>query len=139
VLDVLKVVDARGHAAEKREYGLMQNALCVRSADAGDTLTLLTIDGQPLRHRDALGRIHGVTYDILRCPVDTFVRHTDGHEMLLARRIYLDEQDLTQANAGHELVDLTNRTVYHRSRLYRVYDVAKRLEDWRALHGPDEF
>jgi len=122
--NVLEVVDARGHAAEKREYGLMQNALHVRSADAGDTLTLLTIDGQPLRHRDALGRIHRVTYDILRRPVDTFVRHTDGHEVLLARRVYLDEQDLTQANAGHDLVDLESRTVYHRSRLFRVYDGA---------------
>jgi len=144
--NVLEVVDARGHVAEKREYGLIQNALRVRSADAGDTYTLLAIDGQPLRHRNALGQIHRVTYDILRRPVDTLVRHTNGREVLLARRVYLDEQDLVeglgsptnasdppapkplphavQRSAGHDLTDLDDRTVYHRSRLFRIYDGA---------------
>lgn len=122
--NVLDVIDARGNVAEKREYGMLGQALRVVSVDAGEHRAIADAQGKPLRARDGKGRLFRWTFDELNRPVADFVYRFDyGHEKVLVMRVYGDgKNEETKAKAKR-----APQKGRRRGRLLRVYDGAGEL------------
>ncbi|MBV1854852.1 SpvB/TcaC N-terminal domain-containing protein [Catellatospora tritici] len=82
------VVDALGRTVVRRRFDLVASVLRVASAEAGETLTVLSCDGKTLRAWD--GRDHAVrkTYDPLRRPLAAYVRTGAAPETLTELTVY---------------------------------------------------
>ncbi len=80
--------DALGRIVMRAEYDLTGGTIYRWTADAGERWMLADVGAQPLMAFDGLGRRIRTTHDVVRRPVDVYVRERDGTERLAGRTVY---------------------------------------------------
>lgn len=85
----LSIIDASGRVALVQRYDASGSAISVRSAEGGPTIALVAADGKTARARDGRGHVTRTTYDEIRRPLRSYVRHVDElNERLVERTVY---------------------------------------------------
>jgi RHS repeat-associated protein len=112
------VTDARGNRALEQIFDVLGRSLYTKSADAGESRTVVDIAGRRLYEWDARGYEVRRTYDALRRPEHVFVRQGVGPSRLV---------ELTVYGERHPQAELRNLI----GRAYQVYDGAGALTNVR--------
>ena len=103
------VIDPRGNLVAEHTYDLLGRKLLARSADAGQTLTLLDVAGSVIRSWDSRGHVIRKRYDALRRNTHIFVQQGGNPESLHALSVY-----------GDGLVDAAARNLH--DKVYQEYE-----------------
>ncbi len=141
------VVDAKGRLVVAQEFDMLASKIRVRSADAGETLTLLDSAGKAIRSWDSRDQQVRIAYDPLRRPTRLYARRGAQPEQLIERTIYGEAHpnapglNLRTRYHQHydgagvvtsEVNDFKGNALRTNRRLAKAY---KEVADWTVLDG----
>ncbi|HKV08113.1 MAG TPA: SpvB/TcaC N-terminal domain-containing protein [Thermoanaerobaculia bacterium] len=111
--------DALGRIVMLYAYDLLGNRIYQLSMEAGARWMLHDVMGKPLRTWDSRGHNFVTTYDVLRRPVEQFVRGTttDSDPRTLSRDLLVEKTEFGESLANAEALNL-------RTRIYQQFDCA---------------
>jgi RHS repeat-associated protein len=82
------IVDPLGREAMRHDYDLLSTWITQASIDAGRRWQLNDVTGKRIRLWDSRGNEVHITYDALRRPIKTVLRHAPGSSELVSRTVY---------------------------------------------------
>jgi len=99
----LSITDALGRACQTYAYSMAGRPLAESNIDAGARQALSTVVGEPLYRWDARDQRMRVEYDALRRPTHLWLQVGTDPEVLLERRYYGDDAELTDPESDNLL------------------------------------
>ena len=120
VRDALQLAgDPLGRVVMRYDYDMLGNRIHQASMEAGERWMLNDVAGNPIRAWDSRGQNFTTVYDVLRRPVEQYVRGTTAHSdpRTLSRDLLVDKIEYGEAVANSETLNL-------RTRIYRHLDSA---------------